>query len=59
LNSEPIAFLYGVTDGKAVGTYIEQAFHKYLNERYSYMAGSFASGIDFPELEVDIKTLEE
>ncbi len=56
LNSKPIPFLYGVTDGKAVGTYIEQAFHKYLNERYSYMAGSSASGIDFPELEVDIKT---
>lgn len=55
LDAEPIPFLYGVTDGKAVGTYVEQAFHKYLNQRYAYMAGNSASGIDFPELEVDIK----
>ncbi len=31
----PIPLLYGVTDGKAVGTYIEQAFHKHLLDRYS------------------------
>ncbi len=55
LSATPIPFLYGVTDGKAVGTYIEQAFHKFLNERYSYIAGSSVSGIDFPELEIDIK----
>jgi hypothetical protein len=55
LNTELISFLYGITDGKAVGTYIEQAFHKYLNERYSYTTGNSASGIDFPELGVDIK----
>jgi hypothetical protein len=30
----PISILYGVTDGKAVGTYVEQAFHKYLLDRY-------------------------
>lgn len=51
----PIALLYGVTDGKAVGTYIEQAFHRYLIDRYSYIAGSSASGIDLPGLETDIK----
>ena len=50
-----IALLYGVTDGKAVGTYIEQAFHRYLIDRYSYVAGSSASGIDLPGLETDIK----
>ena len=55
LGTTPVPFLYGVTDGKAVGTYIEQAFHKFLTERYSYIAGSSASGIDFPELEIDIK----
>lgn len=44
----PVALLYGVTDGKAVGTYIEQAFHRYLIDRYSYIAGSSASGIDLP-----------
>ena len=34
-STTPIPILYGVTDGKAVGTYIEQAFHKYLIDRYS------------------------
>lgn len=47
--------LYGVTDGKAVGTYVEHKFHEYLGTRYCYVAGSSASGIDFPELEVDLK----
>ena len=47
--------LFGVTDGKAVGTYLEQKFQESLKERYSYAQGNSASGIDFPELEVDIK----
>ena len=51
--SEPS--LYGVTDGKAVGTYLEQKFQAYLHTKYSYSEGSSARGIDFPELEVDIK----
>jgi len=51
----PIPALYGITDGKAVGTYIEQAFHKYLVDRYAYSPGSSASGIDLPGLGVDIK----
>jgi len=51
----PITLLYGVTDGKAVGTYIEQAFHRYLIDRYSYIAGGSAGGIDLPGLEIDIK----
>lgn len=51
----PVVLLYGVTDGKAVGTYIEQAFHRYLIDRYSYIAGSSTSGIDLPGLEIDIK----
>jgi hypothetical protein len=50
---EPI--LYGVTDGKAVGTYVEQKFQAYLRTKYQYTVGSAAKGIDFPELEVDIK----
>lgn len=54
-STTPIALLYGVTDGKAVGTYIEQAFHKYLTDRYSYSPGNSASGIDLPILEIDIK----
>ena len=48
--------LYGVTDGKAVGTYLENKFQDYLESRYSYIRGSTAQGIDFPELTVDIKT---
>jgi restriction system protein len=28
-----VASLYGVTDGKAVGTYVEQAFRTYLTAR--------------------------
>ena len=49
------AALYGVTDGKAVGTYFEHKFHAYLHERYDYAEGSSASGIDFAELSVDMK----
>ncbi len=47
--------LYGVTDGKAVGTYFEHKFQEYLQTRYNYAAGSSAKGIDFPELDVDMK----
>lgn len=47
--------LYGVTDGKAVGTYLEQKFTSYLSQQYSYQGGNSASGIDLPGLEVDIK----
>lgn len=49
------SLLYGITDGKAVGTYLEHKFQAYLHTKYSYMEGSSAKGIDFPELEVDIK----
>lgn len=47
--------LYGVTDGKAVGTYVEQNFIKTLLTKYSFVEGNAASGLDFPGLEVDIK----
>jgi len=47
--------LYGVTDGKAVGTYLEHKFTAYLAENYNYQSGNSASGIDLPDLEVDIK----
>lgn len=49
--------LYGVTDGKAVGTLIEQKFQKYLNERYEVTIGSSAKGIDLPsdDIHTDIK----
>jgi len=47
--------LYGVTDGKAVGTYFEHKFQRYLHGKYNYVEGSSAKGIDFPELGVDMK----
>jgi len=47
--------LYGVTDGKAIGTYLEHKFQAYLHTRYKYNEGSSAKGIDFPDLEVDMK----
>lgn len=47
--------LFGVTDGKAVGTYFEHKFRSYLRERYEFEEGNSARGIDFPELEVDMK----
>jgi len=50
---EPL--LYGITDGKAVGTYVEHKFRAYLHEKYIYAEGSSAKGIDFPELGVDLK----
>ena len=55
LNARSISEVYGVTDGKAVGTYVEQAFNQHLRLRYTYRKGSAASGIDFPELRVDLK----
>lgn len=48
--------LFGVTDGKAVGTYIEGNFVEYLIAHYSFETGNAAKGIDFPDLQVDIKT---
>lgn len=47
--------LYGVTDGKAIGTYFEHKFHKRLGEKYAYEPGSSARGVDFPNLGVDMK----
>ncbi|MDQ6962259.1 MAG: hypothetical protein Q9M28_06970 [Mariprofundaceae bacterium] len=48
--------LYGVTDGKAIGTYLEHKFTDYLTKLYDYEKGNSASGIDLPRLQVDIKT---
>jgi len=47
--------LFGITDGKAIGTYVEQRFRSYLREQYDFEEGSAARGIDLPELGVDIK----
>jgi hypothetical protein len=55
MSRRDLADLFGVTDGKAVGTYVEHAFHEYLKSKYTYDMGSSASGIDFPTLGVDLK----
>jgi len=47
--------LYSITDGKAVGTYFEHKFQACLHEKYEYIEGSSAKGIDFPDLAVDMK----
>lgn len=47
--------LFGVTDGTAIGTYLEQKFQAGLQKKYDYIEGSSAKGIDFPSLNVDIK----
>lgn len=49
--------LIGVTDGKAVGTYVEHYFKNYLSSRYFLDIGSSAKGIDLPgeNIQTDIK----
>lgn len=49
--------LYGVTDGKAVGTLIEQRFKKFLADKFEFVMGNSANGIDLPgdEIKTDIK----
>ncbi len=47
--------LFGVTDGKAVGTLIEQKFQKQLNEKYEVAIGSSASGVDLPSDDILVR----
>lgn len=47
--------LYGVTDGKAVGTFVEHIFQQFLEERYDITAGNSANGLDLPSVNTDIK----
>lgn len=47
--------LFGVTDGKAVGTFIEHEFQERLEALYITQIGSSALGIDLPSVETDIK----
>lgn len=49
--------LYGITDGKAVGTFVEHKFKEILSEKYQFKAGNSASGLDFPDskLLIDMK----
>lgn len=49
--------LVGITDGKAVGTYIEHKFEEYIKNKYEVTIGSSAKGIDLPDenINTDIK----
>jgi hypothetical protein len=49
--------LFGITDGKAVGTFIEHKFQNYLSSKYDYIIGSSANGIDMPteDINTDVK----
>lgn len=49
--------LFGATDGKKVGTYVEHEFQKQLSKKYIVNIGSSAIGIDLPSPEImtDIK----
>lgn len=49
--------LFGVTDGKAVGTFIEHKFTDHLEKNYDVEIGSSANGIDMPSgnINTDIK----
>lgn len=57
LSQQKIKELYGVTDGKAVGTFVEHKFQEYLALNYEVAIGSSALGIDMPSKEImtDIK----
>jgi hypothetical protein len=49
--------LIGVTDGKAVGTFVEHRLKHYLSDRFKVLSGNSASGIDLPapDINTDIK----
>jgi hypothetical protein len=51
----PEPAIFGVTDGKAIGTYLEHKFQSHLETRYVHATGNSASGIDLPGLAVDMK----
>lgn len=48
--------IVGVTDGKAVGTFVEKSFKLFLRDVYSANDwGNAASGVDLPTINTDIK----
>ena len=47
--------LFGVTDGKAIGTFVEHEFHSFLEQHYVLEAGNSANGLDLPSVNTDIK----
>ena len=56
MDNLPQKDLFGVTDGKAIGTKIEHKFQSFLSENYEFSSGSSAKGLDLPSVDTDIKT---
>ncbi|TKZ28421.1 restriction endonuclease [Brachyspira catarrhinii] len=51
------SLLYGTTDGKKIATDFEHRFKNHLLQSgYEFNSGNSSNGIDFPDLNVDIKT---
>lgn len=38
--------LFGITDGKAIGTYVEHLFESYLSNKFDIRKGNSAAGLD-------------
>lgn len=47
--------LFGITDGKAVGTFVEHLFKQHLEKHYKLTIGNSAIGLDLPSVNTDIK----
>jgi len=56
IDNVPQTDLFGITDGKAIGTKIEHKFQDFLSKNYEFSSGSSAKGLDLPSVETDIKT---
>lgn len=57
LSSIRVKEVVGITDGKAVGTFVEAAFKVYLRQFYfADNWGNAASGVDLPTINTDIKS---
>lgn len=56
-NTKQYPELLGITDGKAVGTFVEHKFKEFLSLKYDFKKGNSASGIDLPDdfINTDIK----
>ncbi|MCQ2344451.1 MAG: restriction endonuclease [Paludibacteraceae bacterium] len=48
--------LFGITDGKAIGTIVEHEFQDFLSQRYDLQVGCSAEGLDLPSVNCDVKT---
>lgn len=48
--------LFGINDGKTIGSFVEKAFKNRLRQKYEFDPVDLATGIDLPLINVDIKT---